>query len=499
MHRTSLLALVCTLTLAAGAAGAAPPAVVDLGGNHLAQDVSDDGAVVAGLMVSFDGDPGEAGVSRWTAATGTQVIGGIVAGRPDLSADGTTIAGTVMTDRAEAAFWTQADGWKPLGALELIPPLPGWTTTSNAISANGQRLAGATTPPPVDWGHVRAFSFNPDTWDDRWADFGWTELPKTHKASFGEATGITDDGLVQVGIASEPGGAYRAVRWTDGRVEELRDGNNRRLGGESVRCNTNCNVIVGGGGGSSAVNPILAWRLLPKTRQPACYFKRLSGPPLLALRYYAYGTNESGNVVVGAYYYDDPPQQRNIAKGFLWIGDARGGTMHDLQTYLSGLGQPFLDDWFNVVPTAVSADGRYLVGWGDDPQGQLRGWRVDFGGAPQVRGPAADYTQCPTTRSPMLPVTKTARAADALPWVRPFGEFRSAEGQRYYVSVRGAKLYGGTRKDRLSELLPLGGDHYYDAAGRVRRSFTRSAAGAVKNMQVRGGSGAVALWRRQAD
>jgi hypothetical protein len=155
----------------------APPTVVDLGENMLPQSVSDSGAVVVGLSFAEDNP----GVFRWTPRGGTQLIGGLVAGRPDVSADGTTIAATVVAEGIEAAFWTERSGWVPLSATDLVPALPGWASVPHVISANGKRLAGGTIPPPVDYGWERAFSFNPDTWDDRWADYGWQELPKAGK------------------------------------------------------------------------------------------------------------------------------------------------------------------------------------------------------------------------------------------------------------------------------------------------------------------------------
>lgn len=505
MPRLSSLAIACAALMAAIPAAARPPVATDLGRNNAVQSVSDDGAVVVGIALNID-DPQATGVTRWTAATGTQPIGGLSVGRPTVSADGRTIAGTVMTDREESAFWTSAEGWRPLGELGLIPPMPGWATSSLAISANGERLAGATVPPPVDYGHVRAFSFNPDTFEDRWADYGWQELPLTRKGSVAEASGISDDGLIQVGRSTDLGGAYRAVRWSDGRVSELLDGQRRRLGGESVRCSRDCRVIVGGGGGSSAVDPVLAWRILPAGRAPACYLAPLSGPRLPALRYYAFDTSDSGGVVIGTYYYDEVPADggfsRNVAKGFIWIGNDTGGTMHDLQTYLQGLGQPFLDGWLNVVATGLSADGRYLVGHGDDAQGVARGWRIAFGGVPRATGPDADRTICPTSRATDVsppgvaakPLTREQQYRDT-----PSGQFRGAGARSYMVQTRGGRVYGGSRRDRLGALLWLGGDHYYDAATRTRRSFERDRNGLVVGMTERMAGRAAVHLRRTGD
>ena len=202
MLRMSTCGLIGLTALGVGTALGAVPTFTSLGTELLAQSVSDDGKVIAGTSIR-ERNPG---VFRWTADSGVKVIGGLTAGKPDVSADGTTIAGTVFTDRAEAAFWKQSTGWVPLSATELVPALPGWDTASQAISANGRRLAGGTTPPPVDYGWVRAFSFNPDTWTDRYADFGWSELPLAGKGGIASALGISNNGRVQVGMASDRGG-----------------------------------------------------------------------------------------------------------------------------------------------------------------------------------------------------------------------------------------------------------------------------------------------------
>lgn len=500
MLHTSRLALACLLALGAAPAWSARPALTDLGVGTLPQAVSDDGKVVVGIRLAEDMEQ-PLGTFRWTSSGGLKIIGPYLGGRPSISANGQVIASAVQTDRVEAAFWTQEKGWRPLSETGLIPALPGWDTTASAISANGERLAGGTTPPPVYYGWVRGFSFNPDTWTDRWADNGWMELPRARKGGVAVATAITNDGLVQAGISSDINGAFRAVRWVDGRIEELYDGNGLRLGGESVACNDNCSVMVGGGGGSSALRPILAWRLRPDGRAPACYFQPMDAS-LDALRHYAYDTSEGGNVVTGAYYFNvmDPDSGwlRNVAKGFLWLGDARGGTLVDVQEYLAVLGQNALSGWSDLVPTAVSGDGRHLLGWGVDPQGLLHGWHIDFGAAPAASGAlprSATYTRCPTTATK---TTTTAKAADALPQVGPDGTFRAANGRRYEVSTRGLYVYGGPDRKHQTRLLQLGGDHYYDPKARMRVSFVRDDAGLVTDLREQR-RGQAKRWKRIGD
>lgn len=497
MLRKTRIGLVCLAMVPVGALGA--PTIVDLGENILPQAVSDNGMVVTGVSIRDD----HRGVFRWTPKAGTQFLGGELSGRPDVSADGTTIAATITTDRAEAAFWTEESGWMPLSKSGLIPALPGWTTAPYVISANGKRLAGTTTPPPVDYGWERAFSFNPDTWEDRWADFGWQELLKAGKDGLAWASGISNDGRVQVGTASERGSWFFAVRWVDGKLEELHDGEGKRLGGETVACNSDCTVIVGGGGGSSAVQPVLAWRLLANSRKPACYFEPID-PTLPALRHYAYSVSETGSVVAGAYYYDeieDSGWARNVAKGFLWLADKHGGTLVDLQAYLDALGQASLNDWMDVIPTAVSSTGRYLVGWGADAQGVIRGWYIDLKGHAGAKGRfprESRYTRCPTHARPTLETGSEASSENQDGWPRLNGVFRAPDGRSFEVRSRGAAVYGAFDGGQEQKLLPLGGGHYYDMNARVRVSPVRDAAGQVQGVRVRQ-KVATAIFHRAAE
>lgn len=507
MSRPTLLGLACVAALASGPALAAVPVFTDLGEGNLVQSVSDDGSVAAGVRVVFDGGPGEQGVTRWTAATGIEVIGGTTGGFPDVSADGGVIAATMpgVEDPAvtEAAFWTQAGGWKRISEMELIPAMPGWATAVNAISANGERLAGVTVPPPVDFGNIRAFSFNPDTWVDRWADYGWQELPRIRKGSFSEATAISDDGLIQAGISTTgTSSAFHAVAWTDGRIRQLYDNGGRALGGENVACNRDCSVIVGGGGGNSALQPVLAWRYLADGRGGGlvCHFNPETTANTTALRYYGRATSNAGSIVAGTYFYDEVPPDggfaRNVAKGFLWIGDARGGTMHELGAYLGGLGIDPFKGWLNVQLTDISADGRYAVGWGDDANGVSRGWRIDFGATPVATGGSEDYTACPKRSRLDAPLARSGAGGDLPDRELPSGRFAAGKGSAVYiVEPRGTRLFGGVRRDRLAALLPLGGDQYLDPATGKRITFTRDRRGLVTGMGERGAGSLAGSWR----
>lgn len=489
LEKTIPLGIACALAMVPAVSSAGVPVVTDIGVDQLALDISDDGRVVVGQSLSA----GQEGVFRWTPDTGLQNIGGKLSGLPGVSADGSIIAATVHDQYDQAAFWTESEGWRKLDSFELIPPYAGWATFSNGLSPSGKRMVGGTEPPP---GMLRAFSFNPDT-DTYQADFGFQELPKLLKGSTPEATAISDDGSVQVGKGNDQGGSYRALRWMNGTVHALRDGKGAPLGGEVVRCNTDCSVIVGGGGGSSAAKPILAWRLMPKSERPACYLNPLHGPAPFALRYYAHATSESGNIVAGTNYYVTE-DNRSIARGFLWIGDANGGMMHDLETYLAGMGQTHFKGWSWVVTTNMSSDGRHLVGWGYDSTDRMRAWKIDFDREPGARGDKRDYTRCPTAYDKDLATGALAARAETA-WEQPSGEFRTGDGRRYFFRTQGDHLLAGQHGKTPAPLVALGADTYYDLATRARLTFVRKADGKIAWMQeIRDGRG-LATWQRTAD
>ena len=100
-------------------------------------------------------------------------------------------ASTYVVDRESSGKTMSREDYDAIAAKqdayiaeqEMIPPLPGWETHANAISANGTRLTGFTVPSPVDYYQYRGFSYNPDDAIDRWVDFGWAELPMLRKGT----------------------------------------------------------------------------------------------------------------------------------------------------------------------------------------------------------------------------------------------------------------------------------------------------------------------------
>lgn len=110
--------------------------------NANAYSVSDDGAVIAGDVVSSTGLY-EGFV--WTAS-GTQLLGdlpggGVHAEVRAISADGSTIVGTSESLQGKEAFrWTRDDGMQGLGEL----PGNGFGSNGAAVSANGEVIAASS-------------------------------------------------------------------------------------------------------------------------------------------------------------------------------------------------------------------------------------------------------------------------------------------------------------------------------------------------------------------
>jgi probable HAF family extracellular repeat protein len=146
---------------------------------------SSDGSVVAGNTVAAY-EP-----YRWTLATGLVNLGhgsGPVLGRgggvPGISADGTRVASTIISDDSTvvtAGLWTQGQGWQ-----QLAPPLPpggGPMDESiadvNGMSGDGNTVVGLFWRPA---GRAHAYRWTPAT---GMVDLGSSgNASKAHDASF---------------------------------------------------------------------------------------------------------------------------------------------------------------------------------------------------------------------------------------------------------------------------------------------------------------------------
>jgi len=307
-----------------------------------AHAVSDDGSVVVGRGGAF----GFGEAFRWTIDEGIVGLGFLPtsydpwSGAYDVSADGSVAIGTSSSDELglEAFRWTPETGMIGLGTV----PGSSAGTQGAAVSADGSVVVGA----------VRACQVTA-------VPFRWTEAEGMQRldeeARGATPIGISDDSLVVVGVYRALGGPREPFRWTTEQGLELLgtfpdgDGN-----GEAINTSADGAVVVGW---SNPAGPSSseAFRWTADGGMVGLGF--LPGSPSTV----AWGVSADGAVIGGV---AEIPASGSDA--FLWT-EAAG--LRDLQRVLSfDLG---LDIAGADLRTAygISANGRYIVGGGVNPDG----------------------------------------------------------------------------------------------------------------------------------
>ncbi len=181
---------------------------------------------------------------RWTSACGMVALpdlpgGAVSTGAKDVSADGTVITGSGVTDiGVQAYFWTQGTGMVALGGL----PGGDGRSASDAVSNDGFTIAGRGNPADAE----------PFRWT--LAD-GMESLGELPGADRGAAKGISGDGTTIVGLS-----ALQAFRWTesDGIVGlgDLPDGD---LDSAAYGASYDGSVIVGKGMSADGYHDAMIW------------------------------------------------------------------------------------------------------------------------------------------------------------------------------------------------------------------------------------------------
>jgi uncharacterized membrane protein len=313
--------------------------------------VNADGPVVALSAPSLGGDTR---ALRWSLPTGLQAIGVLpgasYSSAASISADGSRIVGQSAVGADPRAFT-----WSVQSGIQLVPLLPG-ANSARAIGISGD---GFTV---VGWSGVGGTGSGTAF---RWrAGDGIISLGALLEGETSEARAANSDGSVIVGWSFSASGR-RAVRWVNGGAPQSLG----VLPGLANDCNAlgvsqNGDFVVGScmGGGSNA--RAFRWSV-------ASGMQSLGALPGGSYSV-GYSVTADGSLVVGQ------STQSSSASGWTaTIWHASLG-MVSLQGFLDSLGAD-TGGW-SVLGNAlgISADGRYVVGWGVY-NGNQRAFLADLG------------------------------------------------------------------------------------------------------------------------
>ncbi|GAB4311731.1 MAG: hypothetical protein Kow00127_01850 [Bacteroidales bacterium] len=322
-----------------------------------ANGVSDDGSMVVGYAYNETGWQKRAFL--WTAETGMMDLGTLGdsnSGARDISSDGSVIAGWSIDDTSfvKAVTWSAGGGIMNLGTLP-----GGHESEAYAISGNGSVVVGES------WdgeGHILAF---------RWEN-GLMQSIGLSGTQYSRAHDVSADGSVVCGYLIDPETNFmHAFRWTaDGGIQDL-----GTLGGDE----SEAFAVSGDGSVVTGYSETSFWS--------AGHAFRWTGEggmedlgTLGGIFSRAYDISEDGSVIVGI------SDRANSTQGaFIWTPEG----MEDLDLLYSSL---FGSESHTSFATAVSGDGRYIVGQGYNGTTQrLEGFLLDRGPMTAVKekGPAA--------------------------------------------------------------------------------------------------------------
>jgi uncharacterized protein with beta-barrel porin domain/uncharacterized membrane protein len=306
---------------------------------------------------------------RWTAATGLDPLSsgklGSQAAEYSVSADGLVLVG--RDDSGQAARWTATAGMVGLG---LLPG--GFSSWASGTNFDGTVVVGYS-------GSRRFPSYG--------EAFRWTSA--THMVPLGALAGAlgsqayatNTDGTVVVGYSEfRSGGLFtqQATQWVQSHGDfagAIQSGTG--LGflpghdfSRAVAVTADGTTIVGASfklvaNGGVASGEAFIWN----KNTGMVGLGKLSGTNYSeAISVSGDGAVVVGNTGVVVNGFDSVPQ-----RGFVW--DQVFG-MQDLRQVLATRYGLDVAGWNLTTPYSVSADGRTIVGWGDDPNGRVQAFRV---------------------------------------------------------------------------------------------------------------------------
>ncbi|GIV09306.1 MAG: hypothetical protein KatS3mg019_1397 [Fimbriimonadales bacterium] len=302
-----------------------------LGGSQSAAlNLSADGRVVIGKSSNAQG---KSVAYRWTRETGMQSLGTLPSytqssAAEGISADGGVIVGwsTNSTGGTRAFRWTASEG------MQMLPTLGGSWNYARAVSPNGAIIVGESA---TSAGVGHAFSWT--------ATSGLRDLG-TLGGAWSGARNISADGRTIVGWAYNPDGEYHACCWLpDGTAQDL-----DTLGGvgsQALSVSADGSIVVGWSYNEAALFRAFRWEPVEEMREL----------PVMPNSYYvwAYDMTDDGGTIVG-----ETSLLSAGSRALRWIAANR---VQNLNTVYAAL---LTDGSILERATAISPDGRYIVGDG---------------------------------------------------------------------------------------------------------------------------------------
>ena len=333
-----------------------------------ATGVSDDGQVVVGYTYArSNGAPGHA--FRWTPTGGMQFLpllpGAASGGAADVSADGQVVVGKNSYDDATSSL--QAFRWTSTGGTVGLGTLPGaenqWSEAFG-VSPDGAFVVGVSEN---QYGAPHAFRWSTAT--------GMEAIPQLRGGQFSYAEDVSDGGNTVVGwsgrvFEDDPFFFHHrhAFRWTPetGPVDLHPAAHAQEGASNAFALSPDGRFVVG----EIEIFAGFFW----SPTQPTTELPRLPTRPQDDPEAAANGVSADGGRIVGnslVRYVKSTPVP--IRAGVVWDG----GQIQELQKLLVQHNVK-LGKWYLTDATAVSADGRFIVGHARTPQGQEAGWIVNL-------------------------------------------------------------------------------------------------------------------------
>jgi probable HAF family extracellular repeat protein len=309
----------------------------------VANGISADGKVVVGYSHSATGPE----AFRWTLDDGMEGLGFPIAFA--VSGDGAVVVGHRLRDgRSEPVRWTRDEEIAcPQNATEYR------RGAAQGVTVDGSTVVGVVGTGMSDAeGHDSAFRWRGG---DRFAAL----TPESAESGSTDATAISGDGGVIVGVRRLENGHTEAFRWTEatGIVG---------LGCLAGLTTSRASAVSADGkivvGSSSDYTTTRAFRWTEETGMVALGELGDASCDNVAL-----AVSADGSVIVGC------NMSRRGRKAFLWTAEKGMRSVQDMLAADSAKNGP-LAGWRLTMATAVSADGAVIAGVGMNPEGEREAW-----------------------------------------------------------------------------------------------------------------------------